>query len=636
MIDQEKGVFQNKKYSVDDEFDGPAVGDNGAVNQDRDVWGEQGEKQDIDTKVIMTDGGSAELVYEEEKFSNVDDEDDYDDEEKNKKNPQAFAHNITTSSSSSNTCSQSLEILPGDSRRTRFAKRFAKFNRKLDSFGVESRGIGRVMPEERENGASAPRNILKLIFLWMGAACGLSSMSGFFLGPLVFELGFKDTMTAGIFGALVGCFVAAYASTFGPRSGLRQMVISRFMFGWWPAKGIAFLNVITLLGWSVVNSVTGGQILAAISNSKIPLEVGIVIITVVSLLVTVFGIRYVQMFEAYASVPVACSFLLLYICAGPHFDVSLPTAATLTPATARGNWLSFFSVSFGVTAAWAGVTSDYFIDFPESTPRWSTFALTFFCILTPTMFVGILGMCIASGAMTIPEWSDGYAQYGNGGLLNAAFSRWHGGGKFLLVVMFISLVSNNIINTYSTALSTQVWGDWIYRKIPTWSLVVVSVIVYFVCAIAGRNTLAPILNNFLPMIGYWAILYVVIMLEESILFHRKSQLSSSSQEASSIDNGSLEKAESSSKKDTYNWANWNDRTKLPVGAAALLSFLIGIAGAVLGMCQVYYVGPVARLVGDWGADLGMWLGAGFAGVTFPVLRYLELEFAPWSDKRVSK
>lgn len=40
--------------------------------------------------------------------------------------------------------------------------------------------------------------------------------------------------------------------------------------------------------------------------------------------------------------------------------------------------------------------------------------------------------------------------------------------------------------------------------------------------------------------------------------------------------------------------------------------------------QSYYAGPVARLAG--GADLGLWLGAGFTVVTFPPLRALELWF----------
>jgi len=71
------------------------------------------------------------------------------------------------------------------------------------------------------------------------------------------------------------------------------------------------------------------------------------------------------------------------------------------------------------------------------------------------------------------------------------------------------------------------------------------------------------------------------------------------------------------------WAHWADPTKMPIGIAALVAFLLGWVGAVLGMYQVWYVGPLAAASG--GADVGMWVGAGFALVSFPPLRWLELK-----------
>ena len=76
----------------------------------------------------------------------------------------------------------------------------------------------------------------------------------------------------------------------------------------------------------------------------------------------------------------------------------------------------------------------------------------------------------------------------------------------------------------------------------------------------------------------------------------------------------------------FDWTRWEDKKYLPLGFAALLAFLIGWAGAIIGMSQVWFVGPVATLVGDHtGADIGIWLGAAFTLVTFPPLRYLEIK-----------
>ena len=164
-----------------------------------------------------------------------------------------------------------------------------------------------------------------------------------------------------------------------------------------------------------------------------------------------------RFFESFAAIPVIFTAMLFYIATAKYFDLSYDSIGD--PETVRGNWISFFSASFGVTGTWIAIASpDYFVDFPESTPAWQTMTLTWLSILLPTAFVCILGIGLASGAMAIASWEAAYSSLGNGGLLTEAFSVWHAGGKFLIVVLYISLVSNNILNTYSIALSSQVWG----------------------------------------------------------------------------------------------------------------------------------------------------------------------------------
>lgn len=45
--------------------------------------------------------------------------------------------------------------------------------------------------------------------------------------------------------------------------------------------------------------------------------------------------------------------------------------------------------------------------------------------------------------------------------------------------------------------------------------------------------------------------------------------------------------------------------RLPIGIAGLLACCFGIAGAVVGMSQVWYTGPIGKMAGaTFGADLG--------------------------------
>ena len=134
--------------------------------------------------------------------------------------------------------------------------------------------------------------------------------------------------------------------------------------------------------------------------------------------------------------------------------------------------------------------------------------------------------------------------------------------------------------TYSASISVQILGRR-FLSVPRSIWTVVGVIIYTVCAIAGRNNLYSIFQNFLPLVGYWSAIWVVLVAGEEILFRRPK---------GGVRGGG------------YNWAGWNDKKSFPIGIAASIAFCIGYTGAVLSMDQVYFVGPIAKLVGS-GADV---------------------------------
>ena len=64
-------------------------------------------------------------------------------------------------------------------------------------------------------------------------------VSSFAIGLLaqkLFFLGFVDAVLTILFFNLIGVIPVCYFSTFGARFGLRQMVFSRFWFGWHGVK----------------------------------------------------------------------------------------------------------------------------------------------------------------------------------------------------------------------------------------------------------------------------------------------------------------------------------------------------------------------------------------------------------------
>lgn len=77
----------------------------------------------------------------------------------------------------------------------------------------------------------------------------VSSFAIGLLGKSLFYLGAADAMLVVLFFNLIGITPVCFFSTFGPAFGLRQMVLSRFWFGWWGVKLIAIFNVLACIGW---------------------------------------------------------------------------------------------------------------------------------------------------------------------------------------------------------------------------------------------------------------------------------------------------------------------------------------------------------------------------------------------------
>jgi purine-cytosine permease-like protein len=76
----------------------------------------------------------------------------------------------------------------------------------------------------------------------------------------------------------------------------------------------------------------------------------------------------------------------------------------------------------------------------------------------PLILVMSLGVAVMCAALAIPAWSDAYASEELGGLVGAALEAHtvNGFAKFLMVVLVLSVVANNIINVYSYAPSSRI------------------------------------------------------------------------------------------------------------------------------------------------------------------------------------
>lgn len=66
--------------------------------------------------------------------------------------------------------------------------------------------------------------------------------------------------------------------------------------------------------------------------------------------------------------------------------------------------------------------------------------------------------------------------------------------------------------------------------------------------------------------------------------------------------------------------------KIPIGIAGVIGFCCGAAGVVIGMDQTWYVGVVARQIGEFGGDIGFELAASFSFIAYNIVRPFELKY----------
>ncbi|KAI9744550.1 MAG: hypothetical protein M1818_002079 [Claussenomyces sp. TS43310] len=460
--------------------------------------------------------------------------------------------------------------------------------------GVEARGIRRV--EQYEKTAKGTLSTIQIVLMWFSINTAAQNITLTMLSKSVYGLGFVDAALCSVFGGLVGSLPAAYIATWGPISGNRTLIVARFTMGWWPTKICVLLNLVILLGYSMIDAVVAGQMLSAVSpNASLTVVAGIIIVAVITFVVTTFGITVFHYYERYAWIPQWAVLMILAGTAGKKFDTT--TVSDGDDSTVAGNRLSFFSLCLSAAITYAPDAADFLVYCdPNITGRIKVFTATLIGLACSFSLCFLLGVGLASGINNDPAWAK--AGLGSGGLIVAGYDDLGSFGKSCSVVAALGLVANMVPPIYSAGIDFQILGRY-PAMIPRFLWNLIGVIIFAVCALAGRNHLAEVFTNFLALMGYWVAIWIAITLEEQFIFRR-------------------------GKHPKYKWADWNSKDKLPIGVAAFIAFVIGWVGSILCMAQVYYYGPIAKLVGEYGADLGNYVGFSWAALVYPPLRYFEL------------
>ena len=168
----------------------------------------------------------------------------------------------------------------------------------------------------------------------------------------------------------------------------------------------------------------------------------------------------------------------------------------------------------------------------------------------------------------------------------------------------------------------QLFGNR-FLAVPRFVWVFVAAVITLLLSLGGRNEFEHILQNLLPILGYWTICFGLVLLIEHYIVRPKLG--------------------------GYDLEGWLDANRTPRGFAGIATLCSALGLSFLGMNQTWvslkqlilwsllnrlmltisitqYAGPLAKKIGAYGGDVGDYVVIIVAIVLYPVSRALEIKF----------
>ncbi|KAG5990287.1 hypothetical protein E4U52_004729 [Claviceps spartinae] len=449
---------------------------------------------------------------------------------------------------------------------------------------IEENGIRPLPVEERKE-----RRFFNIFTIWFSINSNILAITFGMLGPLAYNLSFRNSVLVILFFNLLVTIAPGIMATFGPKTGMRQMIHARYSFGRYLITVPVLLNLATLTGFNAIICVVGGQCLSAISSGSITPSVGIVIIAIISLLVSFAGFRLLHIFETYSFIPALVSIIIAAGVGGSELKKQSTPPDGPTPADV----LTFGMIIAAYQIPWGAIASDLTTYFDSEVPSWRVFHYTYWGLLTPTVPLMALGAAIAGALPNNPGWKEGNEAYGVGGVLTAMLSSAGGFGKFVVVLQCLSLLGNTCSSFYAITLNFQALAPILF-KVPRYIFAVIITAIIIPVAIYAYRDFYTSLSNFMSLISYWSASFVGIVITDFVVIR-------------------------CCRFDSYDLAIWDQGSELPVGIAAIASAVLSLGLVVPCVREEWYTGPIASKTGDIGFEVAFVLSA----LAYVPLRLLE-------------
>jgi NCS1 nucleoside transporter family len=440
---------------------------------------------------------------------------------------------------------------------------------------VEPGGVEFIPLSERHG------NPIQLLWTWTSPNMEFATVAVGLLGVLYWGLTFWQCVLAIVIGTALGSITHAILSTWGPKEGLCQMVLSRTGFGFLGNILPAGLNTVTAgVGWFAVNSISGALALHALI-SGLPKQLCLIIIVALELGIAFFGHNLVHVFERYCFPALTIIFVITAIWVLSKAHPGLAAMKTGAPPT-LGGFLLMTGAAFGYAVGWNPYASDYTRYMKPDTRSLPIGLYAGLGVFLSCVLLEVAGAAVVTAGKTAFDPSS----------FTSLVPTWL--GKLTLIAVFVGAICANVLNVYSASLSFMTLGI----KLPTqraraFAAIALGLIGYVV-AIFGIKNAGSNYENFLLVIAYWIAPWLAVVFVDRWLRRGSTSLGALAQ--------------------NLKYENWAGPIAMAVGAAVSIYLFAN---------QVKYTGVVPKhhpAFGDITFEVGFVISAVLYYVLFKVLK----------------
>jgi purine-cytosine permease-like protein len=126
-----------------------------------------------------------------------------------------------------------------------------------------------------------------------------------------------------------------------------------------------------------------------------------------------------------------------------------------------------------------------------------------------------LGAAIGATVPVVPEWADANDADSIGGVMSAMLKPAGGLGKFVTLIIALSVISNTAPSIYSVSLNFQILIPK-QEKIPRILYVIIATGILIGVAIGAAEDFMRSLESFLFIIAYWSAAFCGVYLTECV------------------------------------------------------------------------------------------------------------------------